>query len=312
MFQCPRKYYLSQIVGIERKSLSIPFAVGKIVETGVSAILRREKDYYKKALDHYKKIKEDAVKLVLTDNEKEDLDEIETYLGGMLHGFVKKYIGFIRKIKKTKSDVKLRLELKYGIFVGEIDNMFVWEDGKLWMEELKTAKELTVYRIEKILHDLQHSAYYYTFHKLHKDHRIFKILYHIIRKPSIRQKKAETLQEYTIRLAKWYEDDAGEDKRFYSEQLEEPKLRELDVYNTLNHVADAISRCKDVDDFWQNFDMCSDKYGKCQFFQICHRESDVTAINVIRAYYRKSADTIAYWKNYGVEQPKGLIQIGRL
>ena len=317
-WQCRRKYYLHQIVGIERKSLSIPFTVGKIVETGVSALLKKDKGFIDKAYIHYKEIQKDAKRLILTEKEKEELEEIGTYLRGMLESFKNKYIGFIRKIKRSKDGIKLRLELDYGIIVGEIDNMFIWEDDKLWMEELKTAKELTLYRIEKVQHDLQHGLYYYTFHKIYSKLKIYKILYHIIRKPSIRQKKAEQLHEYQGRLMNWYKDldSPGDDRRFWDDQLDKPKLREVDVFNTVNHKAkeifDAYGSSNPIDAFYQNFDMCSDKYGKCQFFQICHRGEGISVREIIRLYYRKSNEVMAYWSSYGVQQPKSIIQIDKL
>lgn len=311
-FQCRRKYYLHQIVMIERKGISIPFVAGKILHTGVSFLFRKSKEYVVEAKKHYKTICDDAKNLILTDKEWKELSDVGDYIEGMLKGFYKKNAVFINKIQQVKNEVKLRLELDKGIFVGSIDNLFKFEN-QLWMHELKSAKELTEYRIDKIKTDLQHSAYYYVFHILHPKHKIHKIRYDIIRKPSIRQKQNETLEEYKKRLLTWYDgiDSSCNDRKFYSEPLDAPKLKESNVFNTLNHVADEMSRCKDIDDFYQNFDVCSDKYGKCQYFDICHR-GNIPIRSILKAYYRKSKEVVEYWNTYGVVQPKGLIQIDRL
>ena len=279
---------------IERKSLNLNFFIGKIVQFGVHLIMVKDNLFLGKTMSYYKELKKDTKNFVLTEKQIQEIDEVPDIVQGMLQAYARKYTHFLKDVVHLKNEVKIKLELNNCTIVSSIDNLFKI-GSHIWLHELKTTKELTPQKVMRIKTDLQHALYYYAFHKMYgKKYRIHKILYDIIRKPSIRLKKTESRQEYVERLASWYHGTEAqvEDKKFYAEPIDKPMLKEKDVMNSIQHIANEVLNCKSVDDYWQDFDKCFDKYGMCEYYDICHRENNNDMDKIISMYYRPVKDTI--------------------
>lgn len=305
--KCKRYFYFKEVVKIERKSLNINFLVGKVAQFGVHLIMAKDSEYLKKTMVYFKELKADTKGFTFTEKQTQEIEEVPYIIQGMLKAYAKKYEHFLKDVKHLKNEVKIKLELDNCTIISSIDNLFR-VGSHIWMHELKTSKELTPQKVMRIKTDLQHALYYYVFHKMYgSKYKIHKVLYDIIRKPSIRLKKTESRQEYVARLADWYSGTEGqvEDKKFYAEPIDRPMLKEKDVMNSIQHIANEVLSCKTINDYWQDFDKCFDKYGMCEYYDICHREgSDEKSMKQITdMYYRSIKDTI--------EKRYNLVQIDR-
>jgi hypothetical protein len=116
-------------------------------------------------------------------------------------------------------------------------------------------------------------------------------MYDVIRKPSIRQKKkgktAESKEMFLQRLQEWYKkpDDMSV---FHIERFKTPGIKEEDVINTVVKVSDEMLRCKDKDDYYQDFDKCHSYYGDvCPMYALCH-EGGESKENLLSYTVRKS------------------------
>lgn len=268
---CPRLYYYKRIKKYEKIEYSIPFLVGKVIHLGLSLVFQKNKNAIKLMLECYrserKKIND---YFTLTTNEEEDLNEQEYIVQGMLKAYQRRYEKMIRGVTLIGSEVEGVAEFNDNVnVVIKLDNL-IRIDKKKVLHELKTSKYITPDYVRSIRTDFQHSLYYHIYNALYPETPINEVMYDIIRKPSIRQKKEETYPAFLIRLEEWYQrpDDMAV---FHVERFSEPLLTQEDVFNTVEKVSNIMLQCKNEEEYYQDFEKCYGYYGsKCPYYELCH------------------------------------------
>ena len=271
--KCPRFYYWKHIRRLEKRVFKLPFIVGRIMHHGIQTLLSRPD----KALDAIKEIyKEEAQKarkeFLLSPIEEEDLAAQQFAVIGMLDAYRRQYSQFLKATKHVATERVLQYELnKNVVVVGKIDNV-LQNQSHDWTYELKNLKSLDMDRISGIKTDPQSGLYFEVYNRLAKQKKWEKLhgmLYQIIRKPSIRQKKTESRREFLVRLQEWYSSGEG-GMKFHLERTKGSFISGAAVMNTVDKVSKQMLSCKEQDDYYQDFSRCISEWDKCQFYGLCH------------------------------------------
>ena len=152
--------------------------------------------------------------------------------------------------------------------LGRVDG--ISEDGRI--VEYKTTSATSIDEYEYDLQwDEQLLAYMYLT-------GVNKAHYAVIRKPTIRQKKSETEEEFFERMVDWYDEDTYE------------KIRLLDVRRSAEEVQEFINGLKRLinemqtnDNFYKNTSYCWKWGRRCEYESICrHFDPNETYIGFER------------------------------
>lgn len=141
---------------------------------------------------------------------------------------------------------------------GKRDRLVKLPDGRVALQEYKTSSE-----------DISPGSMYWR--RLRMDIQISlylissgaeTIIYDVVRKPSIRQKKTETVEEYSQRLA----DDIAARPEWYYRKQEIPRM----AADTESAIADVkgVNALVSLNVFPRNTASCT-RYGECPYFSSC-------------------------------------------
>lgn len=285
---CRRLYYYKRIKRYERMQFSVPFLVGKVIHTGMNYVLQKIKDPINRMTLYYREEKQKIRNtLSLTEKQEETLNEQEFVTQGMLRAYQRRYAALIRDTKLIASEVEGAVQISDDVvFVIKLDNLLRIREKKI-LHELKTSKYITPEYVQHIQIDRQTAIYFHFYNIIFEKSKIDGILYDVIRKPSIRQKKGESKGAFVERLAKWYERPQGDMDVFHVERFKEPKVSEDSVVNTVVKVSEEMLRSRTKEDYYQDHSKCASYYGDvCPYYGLCH-EGGETKENLVLYQIRK-------------------------
>lgn len=271
--KCPRFYYWKHVRRLEKQKLNIAYMVGRIMHHGIQTLFANPS----KAIDETKKkFKEEAKAtrkkfIEIGADDEQEIAQQEFVTVGMIRAYITHYAQFLKGAKHIATEKSIQYELnKNVVIVGKIDNI-IHSQGRNNIYELKNLKSLDFERIESIKTDPQSSLYYEINNRIEtkKENKVDGILYNIIRKPQIRQKKSESKGEFLRRLEDWYSSGEG-GLKFHMERLKQPFIPGENVINTVSKVTELMLRYKSKEDYYQDFSYCIHDWGKCQYYGLCH------------------------------------------
>ena len=192
-----------------------------------------------------------------------DIDNIETercLCSNMLNGYRNCYANEEIKVLETEQTIKSRFD-KNVWFAGKID-MIAELDGNKWLFEHKTTSNLGNGYFDKLALDSQITGYLYLAIQKYPD--ICGIIYNVLRKPSIRQKQNETIEEFYQRMR----NDYLERPEFYFQRREvvrsDKELVEFPEY--VKNIAEEIQYHRNF--YPRNTSQCN-LYRSCTFRSLC-------------------------------------------
>lgn len=285
---CRRLYYYKRIKKYERPVFSIPFLVGRVVHLGMNYLLEKKPNAIELMTKYFQGEKKNIRNtFTLTEKQEHDLNEQEFVIKGMLAAYTRKYGKMLRDTKLLGSEVEGSLQFDDDvIFVLKLDNIVLVRAKKI-LHELKTSKDITPDYVKRIRTDMQTAIYFYFHNIIFEDDKIDEVMYDIIRKPSIRQKKTESYPMFLQRLSVWYDETDGEESVFHIERFKKPGIEESDIINTVQKVSDEMLRCKTKEDYYQDYDKCHSYFGDvCPMYELCH-EGGETKENLVLYQIRK-------------------------
>lgn len=125
--------------------------------------------------------------------------------------------------------------------------------------------------------------------------RIGGFIHNVIRKPSIRQKKTETHEEYIERVNQWYVEQATLDPNdppiFSSVVPQVGPMMTRDLSREIRSLDRASSGYLDLGVFWQDEDACMGRFGNepCPYLRLCRTDHNLDRWpEIIRADYEQS------------------------
>lgn len=271
--KCPRYYYWKYIRRLEKSVFKIPFIVGRIMHHGIQTLFsqpeKAEKELKKKYKEESQKARIEFPQMAAY--EEEDLAEQEYITVGMLQAYRAYFKKFLGSTIHVATERPIRYELnKKVVVVGKIDNI-VENQERRWIYELKNLKSLDMDRVRSIKTDPQSSLYLEAHNRSNKkSEQLDGILYQIIRKPSIRQKKKESRGEYLVRLQEWYYDQTT-GMKFHLERIKGSFIPGAAVINTIEKVSQQMLDCgMEREKYFQDFSYCIHDWGPCQYYDLCH------------------------------------------
>jgi len=153
---------------------------------------------------------------------------------------------------------------------GKVDGLLKDRGGKYWLVEFKTAGTIDKSYIDKLMLDAQMTAYIYGLQR-QLDIKISGVIYRVLRKPSIRQTKKETLEQFLNRLVEDYK--SRPEFYFVQEQLYRTQ-EDLDEFEQeLWDITQDLLKCRKDNLWYKNTSRCKD-WGKCQYIPLCAKYED--------------------------------------
>lgn len=289
---CRRLYFYKRIKKYNRIIYNLPFIVGRVVHIGLAALMNKQPNALEIMAAEFKKEQKEAVLAFgLTLEDQEELKMQEFITKGMLLAYRSKYTMMLKDMTVLGSEVEGAIDLGDDVtFVLKLDNIVRIRAKKI-LHELKTTKSITPYYVKRIQTDIQTAIYYHFHNIIWPDEPIQEVMYDVIRKPSIRQKKSkktmESKEQFLERLQEWYKkpDDMSV---FHIERFKTPGITEEAIINTVLHVAQDMLRSKTKEDYYQDFDKCHSYYGDvCPYYMLCH-EGGETPSNLLLYSIRPS------------------------
>lgn len=189
--ECRRKYWFRYVEKLEPVTKALPLVLGKAVHTGLEILDKG------KSLEEAKA----AIMLQYEDWPEEDAGILPDHALSIVEG----YHEYVKPDWKTL-DLESRFEVSCGKgrrLIGYFDGI-IERNGHTYILERKTARTVDENYLHNLLWDEQASIYAYAASELGLE--IKGILYDIIQKASIRQKKNEIETAFVKRLQEWYKD----------------------------------------------------------------------------------------------------------
>lgn len=287
--KCPRYYYWKHIRRLEKQSFKLPFVVGRIMHHGIQVLFESPNKAEEEIRKKFKEEAKDARKKFpeMSTWDEEGLAAQEYLTVGMLQAFRIYFNKFLAGTKHLATEKVLQYPLNKRVtVVGKIDNTI--ENQRLkWIYELKNLKSLDMDRVRAIKTDPQ-SALYLEIHNRQepKKDRLDGIIYKIIRKPSIRQKKKESRKEFMLRLGAWYQ-ASSDGLKFHLERIKGSFIDGGAVVNTVEKVAQQMIDCEgQKENYFQDFSYCMHDWGACMYYDLCHgdEKKNVVLYQIRKAY----------------------------
>ena len=150
---------------------------------------------------------------------------------------------------------------------GKIDDL-VYIDGRYWIVEYKTASRIDTGYIDRLYVDSQITMYMYAMDRLGYD--VAGVIYRILRKPALRRRHDETVEQFADRLTK----DIGDRPDFYFEEYKLHRSRDdLAKFEKMlfkeAYLADELYRCGCA---FQHSTVCN-MYTACEYLPLCMGEA---------------------------------------
>ena len=278
--RCDRLYYLQYVLGLRKPEINEVMIFGRVAQVGISwlyAVKPKVAVKYMKAA-FAKEISECQRQGLILSQDMERFNRLEVMMEGMIYGYARYYSITISKLKRVKEEAEVvYLGIKGVRIIMYLDNLFEDQRKRLLLHELKTKGDIQHNSVMQAKTNLQTAIYVYLPNQIKGQRKIKEVLFDMIKRPGIRQKKAtknkpeETKQEYVSRLRTWYDDNVSEHAFFMEPtRVKDLTISEENLMNTLEQVSSQIKRYgKDQDAFKQDFMRCWDGY-QCPMYSICH------------------------------------------
>ena len=160
---------------------------------------------------------------------------------------------------------------------GKVDGLLK-QDGRWWLVEYKTAGMIDKNYIDKLMLDQQLTTYIYALQR-QEQIKISGVIYRMLRKPSIRQRKNETIGQFIERLTQDYKDRP--EFYFFEEQLYRSQ-EDLDEFEReIWDITQDLLKCRREGLWYRNTSRCKD-WGGCEYLPLCTQQPDAADLFVKR------------------------------
>jgi hypothetical protein len=267
---CPQKYQYSYIYGLAPRKPSIPFLVGGLFHDELDRMYSTGKADPEGTAERAGKACEAACKF--PGMRSEDSDNIwmqQAIVCGMIKGYASLYLKHDLKeyqILETEGQFVAPIPESDWTYRGKKDMVVMRKkDSKLILMEHKTAGRIDAGYVAKLPMDNQILGYGWA-QRAETGRKFSGVLYNVTKKPQIRQKQTESLQQFMRRVEDDYYLNPG--AYFYRELLTFTDA-DLDRFGKeLKRFVLNIERAQKENDFFQNAGACT-QMGTCPFMKLC-------------------------------------------
>ncbi len=156
---------------------------------------------------------------------------------------------------------------------------------ELWVHETKTAASINPGAVDRLAFDLQIQCY----PRLLEEHSNIKpkgVVYNVIRKPQIRQKKNERFDEFIERIAELYvvypQDYFFRKKILYKKKPMEDAWKDViamceELFSYYDFLEDKVVNCCE---WYRNSYSCFDFGSMCPYFHLCDKGENKASLSM--------------------------------
>jgi hypothetical protein len=264
---CRRKFWYGYERLLKPKQPYLPFVVGGEFH---SALERWYKDDIRNVRRIFKGMRRAMLKyqkMLLPPHLLDKLAVAEGMLSGMLAAYFDRYARDLDKweVVATEHTFSAPTGAEGWEAGGKLD-LLVREKKKLWVVEHKTTGDLSVNYVERL--PLDDQIHQYVRGAQHDFGKVEGVVYNVVMKSRLRQKKQESFEQFVRRVQGQYEEDPS--KFFYRERLKLPKWSLERFDRELAVCAAEISRARNEGEsaFYMNTNQCYG-YGVCPYAPLC-------------------------------------------
>lgn len=268
---CPEKYRLRYELGYKLRFEKESRSLGSAFHLG------REKSDIQAAVDYLSDL------MPSTQEQMDSLEVAKVTVRAMLEGYFELYGD--ESYSNALYEVEFKVPIinpetgaksKSFMLSGKMDAV-IPDNGGWWLGEDKTCAQITRPQIDKLALDTQVTTYVYGGERvLGKPNKGVK--YRYTRKPSIKQKQTETLDQYCERLIADYKERP--DFYFAEEQLyrsrDDLAIFEQELWDFCQGLLNTRRRGL----WYKNTSHCLD-YGSCEFLPLCCGKPDAMDLYVV-------------------------------
>ena len=177
----------------------------------------------------------------------------------------------VEGVFKVPFSVKDRQGTEYETFLrGKIDGSFQLKNGGTWLFETKTKSRIDEEILADILpFEMQANIYLSVLRRIDKKNPS-GLLYNIIRRPSLRQRKSESIKSFADRITQ----DVKERPDWYFVRMEmsvDPTEIDRFEMGLEDLVSDFLLWWSGKSGHYKNTNHCQNKFGVCPFIALCLR-----------------------------------------
>ena len=265
---CQKKYEYSYIYGLAPRKTNIPFLVGGLFHDELEHMYKDKKLNIKAMEKRVSKACEKACKYpgVLADD-SEKIWMQQAIVTGMVKGYAAMYLkGDLTKYRVVETEGEFKTNInKEWVYRGKKDLVVSSiKTKKLYLVEHKTTAMITAGYVGKLPMDNQILGYAWTQKKSGK--KFDGIIYNVTKKPGIKQRQTESLQQFYKRVEEEYMLNPG--AYFYRETINFTDKDLLRFEEELKRFVGYIERAYSENYFMQNAGHCN-SMGICPFMQLC-------------------------------------------
>ncbi len=274
---CHRKFYWTYVRNMVPKAIRMPFWVGDVYHVGLEWFFKgMSPSEVLKKIDKYM---EDTLKDHFVPPDKmPEIDRMKAVIPAMLKSFFHVMAKRVSqwKIKHAELPFAVNLEKDNFMlvpFVGKVDLVFE-EKGVLCVVEHKTSAQPTSDYFDRLPFDLQVMCYPVGVRES-TGLTIKKVIYNVVRKSALRQKKNETFKEFLNRLVNDYVE--RDDFYFHVKDILYNKKHVDAAMADLIRITEEIWTYYDAlgkegvlkkEEWYRNSDYCF-RWGRCPYYFLC-------------------------------------------
>lgn len=184
----------------------------------------------------------------------------------------------LKDYAKISTEREMEADLAPGgwTYGGKVDVLALNKDtAGMTLFEHKTVASIAPGYLARLPLDTQILGYKWLADKLITGIKVRRLVYNVMRKSALRQRKNETREEFLVRVRDDYTENP--DSYFYREILS-PKAEDVKRFHAeLVALTAEIGRCMDTGFFYQNTLFC-DFMGTCPFLPLCVNGEDETQL----------------------------------
>lgn len=265
---CRKKYQYQYVYGLAPRKPSIPFLVGGLFHEELDLMYTQgEFDEDACRVRIQKACAKASRAEGLTSEDSEKIYMQQAIAVGAVKGYAEQYLkADLKEWEVIEAEGAFKIELPGGwTYYGKTD--LVVEErktGKIKLVEHKTAGKLDVAYVAKL--PLDNQILGYAWGKSEQKIRLDGVIYNVTKKPSIRQKQNESLNEFYRRIEMEY--TSRPEEYFYREPLSFSTKDIKRFSEELKKFMEEIDRCHEEDFFYQNTGHCT-ALGVCPFMKLC-------------------------------------------
>jgi len=280
---CRRKFYLSFVEGYKLKTQPNYINIGSVFAKSVY-YLHKGKDIGF-CMAYIEKLQEELAKKATNQSQIEEANTNCVILQAMLNGYEKRFDhSQITEIEPEYRSEFLFPQNKNFKYVCRLDGK-AKVDEQNWIMELKTTAQINRNLVKQLPTNFQINSYWISL--LKNGYDVTGVWYRFIQKPSIRQKKTETLTQFQKRIMFDYIDRP--DHYFYEDTLMFDKNVVKQFEEGLYQVFDDILRCYATNAWYQEgvgFFRGETNCSNCWFLNYCYNPTEET----LETYYEKGEE----------------------